>query len=238
MKRILLFAFLTALFAVTACNEDEDPIVSPEATSMKIVEKLDKLDVPTAMRNSDNEHAQQAVVYVEEVKNIANYFDYFEIPEGAEHTSLKSTLNQDEYYWTDGQNEIWEIYTETSDGYTWQIDIDMGYGRQKYFYAEEDKDGNYGSMKVYDYTGETSNWIIQYEWFFDAAGNAELIWELADGSMKYEVKSNIDYSGYARIFMSGELFYNFEWNSNGSGSVTYYFEGSDPYTESWTVADL
>ncbi|MBN1768792.1 MAG: hypothetical protein JW842_09805 [Prolixibacteraceae bacterium] len=238
MKRILLFAFITTLFAVTACNEDEDPIVSPEATSMKIVEKLDKLEVPLAMRNSDNEYAQQAVGYVEDVKNIASYFDYFEIPEGAEHTRLKSTLNQDEYYWTDGQNEIWEIYTETSDGYTWQIDIDMGYGRQKYFFAEEDKDGNYGSMQVYDFTGETSSWLIKYEWSFDAAGNAELVWLLADNSMKYEVKSNVDNSGYARIYLAGALFYNFVWNSDGSGSVAIYAEESDPYTESWTVADL
>jgi hypothetical protein len=239
MKRIFLFVFIAVLFAFTGCNEDEDLNASPEATKIKITEKLDKLDVPPAMQNSDYQYAQEAVGYVEDVKNIASYFDYFDIPEDAERTNLKSSLNQEEYYWTDGENEIWEIYTETSGGYTWQIDVDMGYGRQKYLYAEEDKDGNYGSMKVYDITGESTGWIFQYEWTFNSAGDAELIWEFADGSMRYEIKSNVDYSGYARIYFSGALFYNFIWNSDGSGSVTMYDDnGSVFYTESWTVADL
>ncbi|MDA3867457.1 MAG: hypothetical protein PF489_12015 [Salinivirgaceae bacterium] len=239
MRSTFLFVLIATLFAFSGCNEDEDLNASPEATKIKITEKLDKLDLPLAMRNSNHQYAQEAVGYVEEVKNIASYFDYFEIPDDAERTELKSTLNQEEYYWTDGQTEIWVIYTETSGGYTWQIDVDMGYGRQKYLYAEEDKDGNYGSMKVYDSTGETSEWFFQYEWTFNSAGDAELIWEFADGSMKYEIKSNIDYSGYARIFMSGVLFYDFVWNSDGSGSVTMYDDGGGVlYTEGWTVADL
>ncbi|HKK81677.1 MAG TPA: hypothetical protein VJ909_05475 [Prolixibacteraceae bacterium] len=239
MKRILLFALTVVVVAFTGCSEDEDINSSPEATVLKITEKLEKLDVPSAMRNSDHEYAQEAVGYVEEVKNIGSYFDFFEIPEDAEHTSLKSTLNQDEYYWTDGENEIWMTYTETSGGYTWQIDVDMGYGRQKYLFAEEDKDGNYGNMKIYDFAGETSGWIIQYEWTFNQAGDAELIWELADGSMRYVIKSNIDYSGYARIYFSGALFYDFVWNSDGSGSVTMYDDDGEVfYTESWTEADL
>lgn len=123
MKRLLLI--LTGFMVVfSSCEKDEE--FNPEMTKLRITEKIENLDVPPAMQNSDNEYAQQAVGYVEEVKGIAIFFDFFDVPDDAEHTRLKSSLGGDEYYWTDGENEIWEIYTETSGGYTWQIDVDMG----------------------------------------------------------------------------------------------------------------
>lgn len=69
-------------------------------------------------------------------------------------------------------------------------------------------------------------------------GKLMLIWEFADGSLEYEVKSNVDYSGYARMYTSGTLFYEFIWDSDGSGSVTMYDDGEAFYSDSWTVADL
>ncbi|MCF8361542.1 MAG: hypothetical protein K9G70_02860 [Prolixibacteraceae bacterium] len=50
MKRILLIvAGLMVVFS--SCDKDEE--FNPEMTKLKITEKLDKLDVPPAMQNSD-----------------------------------------------------------------------------------------------------------------------------------------------------------------------------------------
>lgn len=235
MKINTLIFTVLFLLVFSACKKGD--LAEKQATKMKLIEKLDKLNVPENMKNSTNTNAQQAVGYVDQVKGVSSYFSYFDIPEDATHSN--ASLGDDEYYWNYGGMELWESYSETSSTYVWEIDTDMGSGRNKYLYSEENKDGNYGFMEVYDYASGSEEYIFKYEWSFDNDGNATLLWEAADKSFTYEVTSNLDSSGSAEWYSNGTLLYSFVWNADGSGSYTYYDEsGNEIMSDSWSASDL
>jgi hypothetical protein len=176
---------------------------------------------------------------VNSVKGVSSYFNFIQVPEDAERESNKSSLGGDVYYWKYGKFEMWETITETATKVVWTVDVDAGTGagRVKYIEAEEMKDGSSGFMRIYNMETEVNDWLVSYEWSFDAAGNATMLWLDSEGTFKYEVKVNIDESGFAKMYTEGVLFYHFLWNKDGSGSYTYYFDGtSETYT--WSVADL
>lgn len=239
MKKWYLFVAIAIALSFNGCKKD-DTQGEITATKLKLIEKLDKLDVPAKMKNSTYEYAKTAVDYVDGVKDIANYFSYFDIPEDAQREGLKSTQG-DVYYWTYGGVSEWETYTEEGTKYVWKIEIDFGDGKGRHVYlrSEEEKDGSHGLMEIYGYENDIDKVLWTYEWNFDSKGNIIMTWKDTAETFKYEVNSNVDLSGYAKWFANGILFYHFQWNSDGSGSYHMYGDdGSEFMSESWTVADL
>jgi hypothetical protein len=233
MKNWLLLSILLLVLTVVSCKKDVEEDI--EATRMKLIDRVENLDVPEVMKNSSNDNAKTAVGYVDMVKGVANYFTWIEVPEDAQRVSLKSS--DDVYFWSYGGVTVWETLTETSTAYKWVIEIDNGTGRKKYLESEEQKDGSYGIMKVYDEDGSTI--LFTYEWEFDAAGNGTILWKDASESFIYDVTVNVDNSGYAKWISEGVLIYHFLWNSDGSGSYSYYdTDGEVLLSENWDVEDL
>ena len=236
MKKWCFLSIVLLIIAFSGCKKDDSG--GMEVAQMKLEEKLSKLDVPEVMKNSTNSYAETAVGCVDYVKGISDYFSWFDIPDDAQYQGLKSTQGE-VYTWSYGGFSIWETYNDTGSKYTWQVDIDGGAGRQKYLYSEEDYNGDNGRMEVSDYTTSDNDLIYSYVWYFNSAGDATLTWQDAAGSFKYEVKSNIDLSGSAKMYSIGKLFYNFQWNSDGSGSCEYYdTDGSVILSDTWSVSDL
>jgi len=236
MKKWHLLIVAIFILAFTGCKDDEAEL---EATKMKLIDRLEKLNVPEVMRDSENPNAQQAVGYVDQVKGVQSYFSWFDVPEDATREKSASLSGGDVYYWSYGGASVWETYTESGSKYIWQIDIDYGTGtgRQKYMYSEEEKDGSYGNLKIFNIDQESEKYVFMYEWKFDSNENANLVWKDYEESFVYEIQSNADLSGYAKLLSSGELIYHFLWNTDGSGSYKLYGDG-EVYEESWTVADL
>jgi hypothetical protein len=234
MKKLFVILIAALLFTFNACKDDTGAEI--EVTKMKIVQKLEKLDVPAKMKNSNNPNAKTAVGYVDEVKDVQSYFTWFEIPEDAVRQKSATLGGSDVYFWTSGGVSVWETYTETTSKYTWEIEVDMGSGRQKYIYAEEGKNGDYGFMEIFDNTQSSSNFAWKYDWTFDSKDNAKVVWKDYEETFLLEIKANVDLSGYAKYFTSGKLFYHFEWNTDGSGFYKLYGnDGSVALQESWTV---
>jgi len=234
MKKWYYLLFAVILLSFNACKDEEESI---EATKLKLIERLDKLDVPAKMKTTQHPQAKEASGYVDEVKGIATYFDFIQVPEDAEYTSNKSTLGGDTYYWNYGGYEMWETITTTSSKNLWQVDINDGSGRTKYIVAEEMKDGSSGFMQVFDYTSDSEDWFYSYDWSFDSSDNATLTWRFADDAIKYEIKSNADLSGSAKYYIGGELLYSYIWNKDGSGSLSTYILGTEE-TITWSASDL
>ncbi len=219
----------------------KDVVEEIEATKMKLIDRLEKLNVPEAMRNSSNENAQTAVGYVNEVKGIQNYFTWFDVPEDAIVEKSGLVSGGETYFWSYGGASVWQTYNESGSKNTWQIDIDngTGSGRQLYMYSEEEKDGSNGFLKIYNVEQTSEEYVFMYEWSFDAKENATLIWKDFAETFIYEVKTNADYSGYSKWWSSGALLYHFLWNTDGSGSYNFYgSDGEVLFGEAWTVADL
>lgn len=231
MKNRYFLTLLLFVLVFGACKKDAEEKI--EATRMKLVDKLEKLDVPEAMKNSSNSNAQQAVSYVDMVKGVADYFSWFEVPEGA----VRSKSTDEVYFWTYNGVTVWETLSETSTSYKWTIEIDTGSGKIKAYESEEKKDGSYGVLKVFNESGSSA--IYTYEWTFDSAGNGSIIWKDATESFVYDVTVNVNKSGEAKWTSNGDLFYHFSWNSDGSGSYYYYGDNGEVLlSESWTVNDL
>lgn len=236
MKKLYLFFLVVVVFSLNSCEKDDAE--TQEAAKMKLIERLEELDVPEVMRNSSNENALKAVDCVDEIKGIADYFTWFDMPDDAIVEKSAMVSGGDTYYWSYGGYSIWETFTETSSEYQWQIDVDFGTGRVKYISSEEKVDGSEGFMTIYDMT-EAANSVYTYEWTFDSDDNATVTWAGFSDSFKYEIKSNTDLSGSSKWWMGGILFEDFAWNSDGSGSYSYYgFDGSEYLSGSWAVADL
>lgn len=238
MKTWYLLIAVALVLSFNSCKKDE---VELEATKMKLIERLEKLNVPEVMRDSENPNAQLAVGYVDQVKGIEGYFSWFEVPEDATHEKSATIAGGDVYYWSYGGASVWETYTESGSKYIWQIDVDYGTGtgRQKYMYSEEEKDGSYGQLQIFNIEEEESEkYVFMYEWKFDSNENANLVWKDYEETFFYEIQSNSDLSGYAKLISSGELLYHFLWNTDGSGSYKWYGDGEVFEEDSWTVADL
>lgn len=231
---ITLIILLTALIFSSCSKNDAEEY---EATKMKLIEKLDKLDVPAAMKSSDNDYAVTATGYVDEVKGIADYFSYIEVPEGSKHSKVNGN---DEFEWDYAGYAIYETFYETSSSYVWEIDIDVDGNRLEYIVSKEDKDGMGGSMEILNAFGteDTDLSIFTYNWEFDESDNAKLTWASSDGSFKHEITSNTDYSGSAIMYVNGEIFQEFIWNSDGGGSTAYYMGGVPMMEDTWTADDL
>lgn len=236
MKKYYLLIVAVLVLSLNSCKKDIED--TKEAAKMKLIERLDKLDVPEVMRNSSNENALKAVDCVDQIKDLGQYFTWFDMPEDAVREKSAAVSGGDTYFWTYGGFSIWEIYDETSSKYTWQIDVDFGSGRVKYISSEEEKDGSYGIMTVYDMT-EAANTMYTYEWSFDKSENATVTWKAAEEAFKYEIKSNSDFSGSSHYWMGSILFEKFVWNSDGSGSYNYYgFDGAESMSGTWSTSDL
>jgi hypothetical protein len=230
MKKLSLLTIVFLVFAFSGCKKNTDGI---EATHMKLMDKIGKLGIPEKMKNSSNSNAQQAVGYYDQVTGIEDYFDWFNLPDDA-------TRDGNNYYWSSGGLSLWEVYSETGSNYVWDIYIKTNdTSKLKYFHSEESKDGNTGRMDVYNYLAETNDLLYSYDWSFDASGNLTMNEIYGDGSLKYEIISNVDLSGSSEMYTNGKLYYRFQWNSDGSGSCQLFDDnGNVSYTESWTVADL
>lgn len=230
------------LICLYSCSKDDEDNngTSPEVASLEIAQKVNNIQVPEVIANSDHEYAQQVTGYVDMIHDIGSFFTYFEPPDDAQVIKEKSTVDEETYYWTDGVNSIWMTYYESSENYHWDVDVDFGEGRTPYIRCEEMKDGSSGIMNIYSYYEYSGNaqYAFVYQWQIQDDDSVLLELFNNEGGFKLEILGNTNSSGYAKYFIAGELFYEFLWNSDGSGLYKYYSNGEVFMEDNWTVDDL
>lgn len=235
MKKFnLLFSVILAgLLLVVGCSKNNDDDNPPEVVQLAIQEKLDEIQVPAALANSQSIYALQVNAYVSSIKAMASYFMFFDPVDGAEY-------DNGTYFWTSGTQSIWMDYSENSGAYVFNMDVDFGAGRTNYISSEEKKDGSGGWIRIYDISDDIDgDYIFEYTWEINSDGSVKVSFiDNEDGDL-LELVGNTDNSGHVYSYVGEVLEYEFVWNSDGSGYYNEYDDNGDKIDEeSWTLADL
>lgn len=242
---------LAALTIISFGCEKEDEIPQFEEISFDSEAVLDNL--PSALKSSTDEYAQQCVDDIESALDMSTFMDDMVPPEYAERTAKKAS--GDTWSWTvsDGMMSYTFYWTYEEDNLKkyWTMDIQFGDGeRYSYITAWESKDGkqgevmyNFNWISAYDGSSEDDyeDLFWTYSWNIDASGNYKFVWNYDtsdptyDYLMQYEVVVNSDGSGTIDYLYLDAKYYHMEWDTDGNGSWAYYSDGSEYMSGSWTV---
>ena len=234
--------FITILFistlVFTACGSDDTDEMVDEDLSVKISQEfsanLQKIDVPTAMKNSSNSYAQQATSQVTAVKGIANTLTtFFSVPDFAVSSanlkndgnlSAKSAaLNTQTYTWSEDGITVTYTITEESDRFRFSYIVASSDINGKLMDGYLLKDGSYSEVKFYDNNKVVSTIKITVD------GNISRI-EITSDDIRYILESNtVDNSGNLKLYEDNVLVATYTWNASGNGSFINHQTG-ETYT--------
>ena len=220
LKRLFIFALVFVVaFSFVACSKDKKTNNSNEFDGPEW--NNDPVEVPLAMEQSNDPHAQMAVSYVAMANSFGSYGGLFAPPRGA-----ICTVNRDEewtYTWGDGELSITLVITETSTHYHWEIYFDgfdgnMTYDNFLYIAAEQTLDGSSGSMTLYD--PEMTEFLLFWQWSSDDNGVYHFMYEFYQEG-KIVVEINPDGSGFLEYYEYDNSAYwrsfRIEWTALGTG---------------------
>lgn len=228
----LLFLSAAVLFSCSG-NEDDPNPNTKEAVNPGLFENELEVSAPAAMEISDNPYAQMATSYLSSVNSFSSYSKAFYPPEDARRTTTpisaanaRMAADYLVYEWTfdgkalayqySGQNgkHIFEVFYQES-----------GKEFLRYYYAEENVDGNSGMFKMFNIAGEDPSEVAaSWMWEILADESGKFVYDLANGDFRYETVANKDESGNLLISKKGADYMYFEWDSAGNGSWKQYDE--------------
>lgn len=233
-----LVALLFILVLLVSCNKDEDPAPSQQTISFDGEEVLNNL--PDGLTESDDPYAQQTMAYVETAVNWSAFNEAFDPPDNASggDGSYSWTWNYGGMY----SLTLWWDYDEDSQKRYWDIDISyMDGDKEDYITSWENKDGSAGEV-MYNFTwacvtddspDDCDDLYWKYSWSVDDEGSYTFIYEVEsddddyDNTLKYVTVVNSDGSGTVDYYFYGELSYHTEWDASGAGEWTQYLGGQE-----------
>lgn len=231
---LLALMGLSFVLVISACKKDDDddnPNPGDQGKTPALEEKADLVSVPQAMMESSDPKAQEAVAMVGLMSSMTGYFSYFQPPEGATQVGTKST--NESWTWFDGEYYWYYTYSETGSIYYWEIKI--GLSESEYYdfiVAEEAKDGQSGSIKIYYDAFYFEGGSIEdyyYEYFWEVNNDGDLMIDMEyyqgeDSYFKYHGEFRNDGSGELIYYIQGTKFYEMSWDASGSGQWKMYDE--------------
>ncbi|ELR73913.1 hypothetical protein C900_00077 [Fulvivirga imtechensis AK7] len=232
-----------------SCGGDDDDVSPADELAqakLSLTEDATPIEVPSAMMESTDEKAQLATSYISAANGISQYLANFQPPAGATKSSTPITASngrmaqtQEEYLiytWSDTEITVAYQISQTTDNYVFEIFFKYKDEAEfvKFIHAEESKTQRKGFMDIYDIYGGTGNEVVfSYAWEEKADGTFHFDFESADGGFVMKLVVNPDKSGSLKYYLSGELYYDINWDAAGNGTWTWY---SDPVESgSWTV---
>jgi hypothetical protein len=234
--RIYSIIFLVILLFGSSCKKDEDKPTGPVYVEPAIAERGEVVAIPDGLEskaNAGDYDALIAVSYMNLANAISAYSSAFTIPDNAEETGKKSGSKV--YHWSYQGYSYWMTFEELASSYRWKYEWEFpGQSRFTYFLAEELKSGASGSWTIYNPENPT-NEVWNYDWSVSSneTFSATLEWNDGDESSSFEVEAKADNSGSFMYYTGTTLNAEILWNSNGSGTYTFYEEGGN-ITGSWT----
>jgi hypothetical protein len=227
MKKSFVFQLLiaVALLASTSCSKEEEP----QSTYKKptIADRGNVVEIPTALQNSSDPNAQMAATWMGMANGISQFASSFTIPENAQTGNAKSSGNV--YFWTYGGYSYWMTFSELADKYVWKYEYAFpGTSRFTFIEAQELKTGMQGSWAIYDPEG-THETIWDYNWNINSTNDfySEMMWYgySNNDDIKFEVMDRANNSGYFKMYIGAVKHVEVIWNTNGSGTWWYSFDG-------------
>ncbi len=230
LKKYLLFFLLILL--VVNCSDKNDP-VSPEKEKTLPELNIKEIEMPQALKNSSDTHAQMARGYIS-IANSFNVYSYMWNPPTSSNTINKV---QDEWTktWKDNATgvEIKLVAYDNSTEFGWTVYISgnmegVTLNNQKVMEAKEIKATKSGSVHFYDFTTQKKSFSWTYSTNPSGLYTVDYLGYKEDGTLstKFVITSNPDNSGSLDYYeidgTTKTLAEKITWNADGTGSWTQY----------------
>ena len=241
----LLFALLILTVGFFIGCSDDSPS-GPDSGDLPEFQ-APTVDIPQAMKSSNDPGAIQTVAYVQMANSFNSYLSFFNPPAGA---LSKSTASQDDdwsYNWNvndeSGQYTVTLTVNRTDEGTEWKVAISgtmegRTVNNWVFIQGEQTADGKNG--KIYVFNPELAPAAVLVFEVTNAidANNIHLLTFLSPEDFKLVLTSNPDSSGdlIASEWLNGEFIKEFtsNWNSSGAGSwISYNKDGTPDEQGSW-----
>lgn len=218
----ILILFLSIIF-INGCSDDS---TSSNNSDEPPTLEMRQIEIPAALTNSTDPHAQMAVAYITTANSFSGYAAFF--------TPVSGTSNNGEYQWTSNGLNIKMITDKSGDYYTWRIYISGNYSgvtidNWLFMSAESLPDGSDGQLTVYDPV--TQELAYGWNWWTGVDNIYNVNLEFAGGEL--EIVSYPDLSGSIDVYTDSMLDWVANWTSGGSGIWMDYEEGELYESGSW-----
>lgn len=234
----LIMAFSLCLFSCE--KEEENPDIALDDVKFGFAnQEEDLIPIPEALQGgSEIPEASITLGWLNLANSLTSvYSQMFTIPSNATRSSnpvvaSNGRMAEAEYlvYTWEGDNGYGLAYQvhKVGDQYVLEILVKMSNqdGWKLYLYAEQDKEGKNGLLKVYDYFSVESQLTYVYTW--QTVGDT-LKLDFGSSSIafiKVEVNTKTG-EGFMKYLMNEEVRYEINWTGDGSGSWTYYGENGN-----------
>jgi len=226
-KQLIAFLFLSVMIGFTSCSSDEE-IQEKELASVteEFQQKINQIDLPSALENSENSYALQASSYFNSVKALGLSFSaLLTVPQNATSsskpsgTASKGINNSKTYTWSSDGITVSYTITEQSDRYSFYYYVESTDFTGKLMSGYQLKDGSYAEFSLYNEGLVVS--IFKF-WLNGDTIKAELI---SDDSKIYLETNSSTKEGFIKVYEAGALTYEFTWNADGTGSYTNHETG-------------
>ncbi|HEX3008478.1 MAG TPA: hypothetical protein VHO90_12780 [Bacteroidales bacterium] len=221
-----------ALILAWSCKKDEDDTPETKYQAPSLASHYNVIQVPEKLSSSTDQNAQMAAGYMSMANALSGYASFFEVPENATQSKLKSSATV--YTWTYDGTTVKLTYNEdaTKRYWTWYVN------NVKFMDCQELITGNGGSFNVYDVeNGGTA--VIVYNWEQSATAITSAMKLIGSETYLFETTATLDgksgkFDMYEGGTTAGLHILNVTWLSNGSGSwwISY---GGETYSGNWTA---
>ncbi len=238
-RNYLLFALLMLTVSFFAGCSDDSPS-GPESGDLPEFQ-APTVNVPQAMKSSNDPGAIQTVAYVQMANSFNTYLTFFNPPAGA---LSKGTASQDDdwsYNWNvndeSGQYAVTLTVNRTEDGAEWKVAISgtfEGITVTKWIFIEgsQTTNGKTSLFTVYNPELAPAQVVVFEVTNVEDASNVQVITFLAPEDFKLELTGNPDFSGdliaYEWINNAFVKQFTSTWTGTGSGSWISYNEDGTP----------
>ena len=233
MKFLVSFFAMLTLVLVIGCSDDDKGPTDNNGETQQPTFGIDSVTVPDAMEQSDDPMAQQAVAYVAMANAFASYGYWFSHSGTSEGPPWTFTWTVDDLTITltiteEGNNWVWEIVLDGTDGY-------YTYDNWLFIHAEQAKNNSSGQLIIYEPV--TTNVAMTWTWSVDAEGVYTLVMISEGEDFKIEITVNPDHSGELelseKVDESYQLALREVWQADGSGEWWTYEDGEQTGHGSW-----
>jgi len=245
MKKLLtlIAAFSLCLFACE--KEEENPEPSLEDVKFGFANQdEDLIPVPEALQEAEIPEATLALGWLNLANNLTStYSQLFNVPANAVKSSnpvvpSNGRVAKAEYlvYAWEGPNGYGITYQVHKEGEKYVLEIlykmPQIEGWRLHLYAEQDRDGKNGKLKVYNIDSPESHLAFIYIW--QTVGDVVKI-EFGESETAIVVRAEANTkTGSGKVeYLDGEVVrLLINWNGDGSGSWTYYGDNGE-LTGTW-----
>ncbi|WP_440120298.1 hypothetical protein [Tenacibaculum sp. Ill] len=231
MKKITTFLLLALIVSFTSCSSDDEIQEKELATvTEEFQEKVNQMDLPSALESSENTYAQEASYQFNAVKNLGQSFSAFlTVPSNASSSrperSGKGTYvsGSKTYTWSSDGITVKYTITETSDRYTFSYYVESSDFTGKLISGYQLKDGSCAEFSMYNENSVVATFKF---WVNGDSIKAEMISE----NQKIYLETNTSTKeGTIKVYESDSLTAKYIWNANGTGSYTNH-ETNETFT--------